>query len=69
MDEQQLITKYKNAGIIKGSLCKGRGKHSGKNTVRCKCRCGKVQTIATSDLWLKNCDSCGEKLNRKRGAK
>jgi len=47
----------------------GRGSHKGKNTVQAKCKCGHVQIGATSDLWLKNCCKCGEKLNRTRKAR
>jgi len=72
MTEGELFAKYKNAGIIKGSLHKGKGKHRGKNVVQCKCgACGTVQPVASSDLWLKLCSNpkCGEKLNRGRNAR
>ena len=77
MTEAELISKYKSAGIIRGSLHKGKGKHKNKNVVKCKCgACGTVQLVASSDLWLKLCSNpkCGEKLNggrnaSKRGAK
>ena len=68
MTEQELITKYKTAGIIKGSLKPGTKHHKNKNTVRCKCKgCGKVtEPIATSDIWLKR-HTCGQKINGKKG--
>lgn len=67
--EADLIAKYRTAGIVKGTLKAGRGSHKGKNTVQAKCKCGHVQIVATSDLWLKNCCKYGEKLNRTRKAR
>jgi hypothetical protein len=69
MDEQELRSKYRSINIVKGSLRKGRGKHANKNVVDCVCKCGRKQTVASSDLWLKNCCGCGEKLNRARSRK
>jgi len=66
MDEQELKAKYRSVKIVAKSLRKGRGKHANKNVVDVACACGKRQTIATSDLWLKKCSGCGEKLNRAR---
>jgi hypothetical protein len=70
MDEQEIRSKYRSINIVKGSLRKGRGKHANKNVVDVICRCGKKQTVATSDLHLKLCSNgCGEKLNRARKGK
>ena len=63
MDEQEIRSKYRSIQIVPKSLAKGKGKHKGKKTVRCKCKaCGKTSTVATSDLWLKLCE-CGERFN------
>jgi hypothetical protein len=68
LDEQELTTKYKNAGIVKGSLRPGKGDRKGKNVVDCKCKkCGFVnKDVATSDLWLRYCRNpkCLEKLSQ-----
>jgi hypothetical protein len=72
MTEQELVAKYKNAGIVKGSLKRGARHHKGKNVVKCKCwACSHVSVVATSDLWIKHCANakCREKLNRKKGSK
>lgn len=68
MTKSELIERYPTAGIIKGSLKPGTGKH----TIRCKCKgCGKItDPIATSDIWIKR-HSCGQQINgrKQRGAK
>jgi hypothetical protein len=69
MNEQELIAKYKTIDIVEGSLRPGSGKHKGKNTVVVICKCGHSQKVATSDLWLKNCNSCGEKINSRKTRK
>lgn len=68
MNEQELITKYKTVGIVKGTLRKGKGAHKGKNVVAVICKkCKhKMPAVATSDLFIKCCNECGEKLNRTR---
>lgn len=67
MTEQELMAKYKYAGIVDGSHKKRIGKHKGKYTVRCKCKaCGKISPpIASSDLWQKVC-KCGQKFNGRK---
>ena len=64
MNEVELVAKYKTIKIVRGSLKKGSGHHKSKNVVKVVCKCGATQIVATSDLWLKNCCKCGEKINR-----
>jgi hypothetical protein len=66
-DQHELQAKYRTIKI--SNFRKGKGKHDKKYMVDVIRKCGKKQTVATSDLWLKNCCDCGEKLNRKKGAK
>lgn len=67
MNESELRDKYPVINIVPKSLKRGRG--TTKNQVQVKCRCGEKFPCYTSDLWLRRCPKCGEKINEKPGRK
>ena len=67
--ERDLIKKYPDARIIKGSLRPGKPKDGfgTKRVVEIKCRCGNIRTLATSDVF--HCHGrCQDCIRKERNA-